>query len=133
MDHATQNAEDKDAKKDHASGAWHIREVEEAGVKVKVTYKNPGKGKGKGPVFEVVLDTHSVDLEGYKFDEIIVLRDGTGREYHATLVSSSGSGHHREGVVEFKDAVLSASETIELVVEGVAGVGERVFRFEVKR
>ena len=129
---SAQKTEDKDAKRDHTGGAWHIKESEEAGVKVKVTYKNPGKDKG--PVFEVVLDTHSVDLDQYKFDEITVLRDDAGKKYNSSLISSSGSGHHREAALEFKGADVSSVRYIELVVKGVAGVDARVFRFEpVKR
>ncbi len=106
------------------------REAEAAGVTVKVTYKNPEE---KIPVFNVALETHSVDLDPYKFDEIVVLRDDTGKIYNATFVSSSGSGHHREAILEFKDAEISETKFLELVVKGVAGVDERVFKFEVQK
>lgn len=132
MGNSKKTAEDKNAKKNHEAGAWHIKEAEAAGVKVKVTYRNPGKGSA--PVFEVALDTHSADLDQYKLEEVAVLRDDSGKEFKAAQVSAAGSGHHREALLEFKDADLSSIKYIELVVKGVAGVDERVFRFEtVKR
>ncbi|MBI5888528.1 MAG: hypothetical protein HZB82_07455 [Deltaproteobacteria bacterium] len=132
MGNSMKTAEDKNAKKNHAAGAWHIKEAEAAGVKVKVTYRNPGKSNA--PVFEVALDTHSVDLDQYSLSEVAVLRDDSGREFKAAQVSAAGSGHHREALLEFKDADVSTLKSVELVVKGVAGVDERVFRFEtVKR
>lgn len=106
------------------------QEAEAAGVTVKITYKNPAESKN--PVFNVVLDTHSVDLDQYKFDQNTLLRDDTGKEYRPDIVSSSGSGHHREATLEFKDTDLPGAKYIELVVEGVAGVDERVFKFELQ-
>lgn len=105
------------------------QEAEAAGVTVKTTYTNPGE---KTAVFKVVLDTHSVDLEGYKFEEIVVLRDDAGAIYKPVLITESGSGHHREATVEFKGAAVQA-KAFELVVKGVAGVNERVFKFDLKK
>ncbi len=105
------------------------QEAEAAGVTVKTTYTNPGE---KTLVFIVTLDTHSVELEGYKFEEIVVLRDEAGIIYMPALIVQSGSGHHREATVEFKDAAAQL-KGFELVVKGVAGVDERVFKFDLKK
>ncbi len=105
-------------------------EAEAAGVTVKVTYENPSD---KNPVFDVAFDTHTVDLDRYRFEDITVLRDDSGKVYNATLVSSSGTGHHREANLEFKDADISRAKSVEVVVKGVAGVDERVFRFETRK
>ncbi len=122
-------AESKQAGKETEKGL--AQEAEAAGVTVKVAYKNPSELKN--PVFDVALDTHSVDLDQYKFDRLILLRDDTGKEYHPDIVSSSGSGHHREATLEFKDADISGAKYVEVVVEGVAGVEERVFKFELQK
>jgi len=103
-------------------------EAEAEGVTVKVTYANPGAAM---PLFDVVLDTHSVELDRYRFEDIVVLRDKAGDELKPRLVSSKGSGHHREAALEFKDADLAGAGHAELVVKGVAGVPERVFRFDL--
>jgi len=106
------------------------QEAEAAGVTVKATYTNPGE---KIPVFTVVLDTHSVDLDGYKLEEIVALRDEGGNVYKPFLVSQSGSGHHREAAVEFRDVAQIQSKAFELVVKGVAGVAERVLKFDTQK
>lgn len=105
------------------------KEKEEAGVTVKATYANPGEAI---PVFNVALDTHTVDLEAYRFEDIIKLRDEGGREYAATVVSETGSGHHREAKVEFRSADIKKARHVELVVAEVGGVKERVFRFSLE-
>jgi len=105
-------------------------EAEAAGVTVKVTYKNPSD---KNPAFDVVLDTHTADLDQYRFEEVTVLRDDSGRVYNATLVSSPGTGHHREASLEFRDADISGAKFVEVAVKGVAGVYERVFKFEIQK
>ena len=107
------------------------QEAEAAGVTLKVTYKNPEESKS--PVFNVALDTHSVDLDRYKIEDVTILRDDKGKDYHPVLISASGSGHHREATLEFKDADISEAKAVELVVEGVAGVEERVFKFELQK
>src|SRR6266496_2255378 len=50
----------------------------------------------------VVLDTHSVTLDGVVFDQAVVLRTPDGAEVAPTGVEGAkGSGHHREVVVVF--------------------------------
>ncbi|MBI5453353.1 MAG: hypothetical protein HY956_01860 [Deltaproteobacteria bacterium] len=105
------------------------QETEAAGVTVKAVYKNPGE---EGPVFLVALDTHTADLEGYRFEDIVVLRDDAGNEYRPQAVTEKGSGHHREALLEFKDAIPASAKTLDLVVKGVAGVDERVFKFDLR-
>lgn len=106
-------------------------ELREGGVTARVTYKNPRENKP--PVFKVALDSHDINFDRYDFDKIIILRDDAGRRFSPEIVSSSGSGQHREATVEFKSADISSAKFIELVVKDVAGIDERVFRFEVKR
>jgi len=96
------------------------------GITVDVTFL---KESGPSPAFRVVLDTHSVDLDTYRFEEIVRLRDGRGGEVAPTAVESAeGSGHHREATVRFAWPEPKP-KILELVVKGVAGVPERVFRW----
>lgn len=120
----------KEAKKTSSDSNGIIQEAEAASVTVKVTYKNPFDKAA--PVFKIVFDTHSVSLDEYEFEDVSTLRFG-GKTYSASLVSGEGSGHHREAEVEFKGADASMSGYLELVVKGVAGVEERVFRFEPRK
>ncbi len=99
------------------------------GVTVDVTFL---KERGEAPTFQVVLDTHSVNLDGYRFEEIVRLRDGRGSEVAPAVVEGAkGSGHHREATVRFTWPDPKPN-SLELVVKGVAGVPERVFRWSLQ-
>lgn len=99
------------------------------GVTVEVTWLKEAAG---GPSFRVVLDTHSVNLDGYRFEEIARLRDGRGGEQASVAVEGvEGSGHHRQATVRFAWPEPKPGE-LEVVVKGVAGVSERVFRWSAQ-
>jgi len=99
------------------------------GVTVDVTFL---KDRGDGPAFKVVLDTHSVNLDVYQFEQIMRLRDGKGGELAPTAVEgATGSGHHREATVRFAWPDPKP-RTLELVVKGVAGVPERLFQWTLE-
>ncbi|HSC70725.1 MAG TPA: hypothetical protein VLH58_05190 [Candidatus Methylomirabilis sp.] len=99
------------------------------GVTVAVTYL---KERADAPTFQVVLDTHSVNLDGYRFEEIVRLRDGRGGEVApATVEDAKGSGHHRQAPVHFAWPE-PRPQALELVVKGVAGVPERVFQWPLQ-
>ena len=99
------------------------------GVTVKVT---PLDSTAKGDLrFQIAFDTHSVDLDRYDLKSLTVLRDGAANIYHPTTVESKGSGHHRQATVTFAKLKNSAKR-IELVIKGVAGVQERVFRWDIE-
>jgi hypothetical protein len=100
--------------------------VSGGGVSVDVTFL---RQRGEAPTFQVVLDTHSVNLDGYRFEEIVRLRDGQGSEVApAAVEGAKGSGHHREATVRFAWPNPKPN-SLELVVKGVADVPERVFRW----
>ena len=98
------------------------------GVTAKVTYLNPGTTDE--PRFQVVLDTHSVDLDAYDLKGITVLRDDAGKTYVSTAVENKSGGHHREATLGFSK-VSSDVKRIELVIRDIGGVKERVFRWNV--
>lgn len=81
--------------------------------------------------FNVALNTHSVNLD-YNLTEVAVLRCERGQEYKP--VSWEGSppgGHHRQGVLRFA-SLDHPSSFLELVIQDVAGVSERIFRWETQ-
>jgi hypothetical protein len=99
------------------------------GVTVAVTFLREGSD---GPAFRVVLDTHSVNLDGYRFEEVVRLRDGKGRELAPTAVENpQGGGHHRSATVRFAWPE-PRPKSLELVVKGVAGVPERAFQWALE-
>ncbi len=80
--------------------------------------------------FEISMDTHSVNLDTYDFKQLALLRDGKGSEFSPIEWSSAPGGHHRSGKLVFAHPDQSA-KTFELVIRNVAGVSERVLRWQV--
>jgi hypothetical protein len=99
------------------------------GVTVKVTMLD---SKTNGDLrFQVVLDTHSVNLDAYDFKTIAVLRDDNAKSYSPTAVENKGSGHHREAVLSFPKP-SPETKRVELLIKDVAGVKERTFQWELQ-
>ncbi|MBI5286086.1 MAG: Spy/CpxP family protein refolding chaperone [Deltaproteobacteria bacterium] len=99
-------------------------------VTVNATFKNPGAIGGKEElVFNLKLDTHTVNLDTFNFSEGVVLRDETGKVYKPVSAESTGAGHHRSAVVRFTN--LGKVKSLELVVKDLAGVKETVFKWEL--
>jgi hypothetical protein len=94
------------------------------GVTTKVTFLNPQSVDE--PRFQIVLDTHSVNLDGYEVKTIVVLRDDIGKNYGPTAVENKGGGHHRETFVSFPK-LSPGTKRMELVIKDIAGVKERTF------
>ena len=105
-----------------ASGATQT--VAGGGVTAKVTFLNPKDADDFR--FQVVLDTHSVNLDAYDLKTITVLRDDAGKSYVPVAAENKGSGHHREAIVSFPK-ISPESKRIELIIKDVAGVKERTF------
>jgi hypothetical protein len=98
-------------------------------VTVAVTFLKEGSD---GPASRVVLDTHSVNLDGYRFEEIVRLRDGKGSELTPTAVENpQGGGHHRSATARFAWPE-PRPKALDLVVKGVAGVPERLFQWTLE-
>ena len=99
------------------------------GVTVKVTYLNP---QGTDDTrFQVALDTHSVNLDGYDLKNLSLLRDDAGQSYQATKVENKGSGHHREITLIFPKP-SDGTKRFELVIQDIAKVKERSFSWDLK-
>jgi hypothetical protein len=97
------------------------------GVTAKATFFNP---QGTEDLrFDITLDTHSIDLDAYDLKASSVLRDDTGNTYQPIRVENKGSGHHRQVVLVFSRPAGDVKK-LELVVKDIAGVKERVFRFD---
>lgn len=97
------------------------------GVTVSVTYLNPEGAEG--PRFRVALNTHSVDLDVYDLKELSFVRDGAGKTLKPSNVENKGGGHHRQVILTFPKPSARA-KSLELVIRDIAGVKERVFRWE---
>lgn len=104
---------------------------------IDVTWKNPAESAG--PIaFKVAMDTHSVDLDRIDLGKVAVLRNDQGREVKPEAWDAPAGGHHREGTLLFPSKDGSGSpmvgvgvKALELVIRDVAGVKERVLRWEM--
>ena len=110
-----------------ASGATQT--IDGGGVTVKATFLNPKDAAD--PRFQVVLDTHSVNLDAYELKATIVLRDDAGNSYAPVALENKGSGHHRETIVSFAK-ILPETKRFELVSKDVAAVKERTFVWKLE-
>lgn len=100
------------------------------GGSVTVDVKPTALTVGEPVVFEVTMNTHSVDLSD-DMTKISILRDDAGKEYKATAWDGpGGGGHHREGTLKFP-ALASKPKYVELVIKGLAKIPERVFKWDV--
>jgi len=100
-----------------------------------VTIKATWIGASAGTVFDVVMDTHAVDLDGYDLTRLAVLRVN-GREVQPSSWDAPKGGHHRKGTLSFpatasdgKPLSELGTRTIELIIRDVADVPERIFRW----
>lgn len=98
-------------------------------VSVSVTLMAP-PAVGAPVKAKVVLDTHSVGLDGIKFEEAVVLRTPDGTDIApAAVEQATGSGHHREAVLVFPP--FAGPGDVRIVVKSVGGVAERSFSWEL--
>lgn len=86
---------------------------------------------GQPAIFEVRLNTHSVNLS-YDMVQVSSLQDSQGKVYKATAwKGSSPGGHHRRGTLEFPQ-LQGNPQTVKLVIQGIADVPERVFAWKLE-
>ena len=107
-----------------AAASNMTQSVAGGGVTAKVTFLNPQSASE--PRFQIVLDTHSVNLDTYELKTIVVLRDDIGKSYGPTAVENKGGGHHRETFASFPK-LSPGTKRMELVIKDIAGVKERIF------
>lgn len=98
-------------------------------VTVEVTWDGPAAGA----VFDVKLDTHTADLDGLDLSDAELTND-RGESLVAAPWEAPKGGHHREGRLAFGgDAAtfLAGARWIEMTIDGVGDVPERVLRWEL--
>ncbi|MEW5990400.1 MAG: hypothetical protein AB1736_03525 [Chloroflexota bacterium] len=90
-------------------------------------------GPGESAVFDVTLDTHSVDLDALDLSDAI-LRNDRGETLSAEPWPAPKGGHHRAGALTFRGdttAFFTGANWVELVLSGVGDLAERTLRWEV--
>lgn len=98
-------------------------------VTVAVTLTSPPQ-VGAPLKVKVALDTHSVALDGIRFEEAVALR-ADGADLAPTAVEEAqGGGHHRSVVLVFPPPTRPGE--VKIVVRNVGGVAERSFVWELR-
>lgn len=103
-------------------------------VSVDVTFENPSTKEKDPLVFQVAMNTHSVNLDGYDLAKMAVLKTNDGREFRDFTEETQGMGHHRTIYLKInnKGIITSKTKSLELVLKDVAGVPTREFKWEKK-
>lgn len=107
---------------------WETKTEEQASVTVVVTPLDlsPNSKEWK---FDVVMDTHSVELD-QDMTKIAILVDDQGKEYKPLSWDGPVGGHHREGVLIFNQ-IIPNPKSVELKISEVGSV-VRIFKWDVK-
>ena len=123
-----------------ASGSDLRRSSHEGPVAIDLLYLTPTEAEADGALtFEVRMNTHSVALDQYDLTKLSRLEVGGGAKLEPIgWFNPGGGGHHRYGQIRFPAAgpdgtsVISPETSfIEVVIEGVGGVAERRFRWDL--
>ena len=116
--------------KQQDSGQTKMTEIESNEGNVIVSVKPKVLQIGKKPVFEIKLDTHSVDLS-FDIGKQSVLSNDKNNIYSQPVWDGSPSGgHHREGTLTFTKP-LSETSSVRLTIKNIAGIPERKFRWQL--
>jgi len=116
-----------------------LRSDQQGNVDVDVIFLNPlTEEKEKELVFEVMLNTHSVDLEKYDLSKISVLKtsDGIRIEDGIEWRIESGSGHHITGLLKFplyvnnRPILSKDTDYITIIIRNLDNIPERTFQWE---
>lgn len=107
---------------------WETKTDDQADVSVAVipTNLSPQSAEWK---FDISMDTHSVELD-QDLTISSVLLDDQGREYKPVRWEGAVGGHHRKGILVFKNITPMPKE-IKLKIAGVADT-TRIFTWEIK-
>jgi hypothetical protein len=84
----------------------------------------------KEQVFNVAMNTHSVDITGYDMADISFLKTD-GKKARASKWDSAeeGGGHHLSGFLVFEKS--AEAKELKLIIKGIAGVAEREFSWKL--
>lgn len=79
--------------------------------------------------FDIVMDTHSVELD-QDMTKSAILIDDQGKEYKPIIWEGQVGGHHREGVLTFNQ-ITPTPKSVELKIYGTGDV-IRNFTWQIK-
>ncbi len=111
-----------------------LRRVDDQGaVEVTVVYLNPLQQGGDSKLlFDVSMETHSVDLKAYKVDNLSFVRFDGGKKKNALgWFKPGGGGHHISGTLQFPGPIPDGAKSLQVVIEGIDDISQRVFEWKL--
>jgi len=100
----------------------------QSGVTVKVT---PRSFSGAQWEFEVVLDTHSQELDDDLLKAAVLITDGGAPTSPIGWDGDGPGGHHRKGLLRFRPTTASPA-SVEMRLERPGEAAPRVFRWKLR-
>lgn len=126
--HARENVSEEEALARTSAGS---------AVSVDVTFLNPLQKNKDELIFRVALNTHSVDLLGFKIDKLAAFKNSEGIEVREGFVwiPDSESSHHRLGYLKIpsktKEGTPLISEKTGYIILEISGIEmKREFKWE---
>jgi len=115
-----------------------IRTDSQGRVAVGVLFKNLLEDNDDNLIFEIMLNTHSVDLEQIDYAKLVTLKneDGVITTEGFEWKKTEGSGHHIFGYLKVpkqyngKNIMKETTEFIELEINGLDDIESRKFIWE---
>ena len=106
-----------------------VQEASAGAVDLAVQFYNPEKNVDDFWIFQVAMDTHSVDLDQIDLQESVYFIDGNGKIIDEGFkVKKSGSGHHVSQYVELPkhikgvDTIYKEFKSFKMVFKDIDGV-----------
>lgn len=99
----------------------------EGAVTVKATPKT--LASGSEAIFEVVFDTHSVELS-YDLMQIASMTDDIGNTYQPVSWTGGRGGHHLEGVITFP-MIANSTSKVTMTIPDIDNK-DRIFEWNLK-
>ncbi len=111
--------------------SYQTQESSEANVSVSITPRV--LFMNEKPVFDVVFETHSVEL-AFDVAEVTTLEDQNNNILGIPKWNGSpAGGHHRSGALSFSKPLPQSIQKVTITLQGIAGIAKRMFTWEVKR
>ena len=81
--------------------------------------------------FKVKLDTHSVDLDQYRLEDLAFIRFDGGEGKKSLGITRQGNKHHITNILRFAGPVSKGAGEMTLIIRNVGGVAERTLKWKL--
>ncbi len=133
-----QNEDQDDINQDEEDIEKYIRYDSQGSVDVGIMFKNLAEKNEDNLQFEVMLNTHSVNLDDIDYGNLVSLVTDNGEVISDGFqwLKTEGSGHHIFGYLEIPkkykgvDIIDSSTKYVELEIKGLDNIESRKFKWE---